>query len=125
MRAETPTSLVNQMSATRPHARTNSYFQDEDTGRFTSEVISTTPKGGEPRLPCLMRLASTTWYDKRSSSARTTPMRVLGNLALNAVHEFGDSQIETLGEDVERIQTGLLRSVFQSVKKCSIQPGML
>ena len=45
MRAETPTSLVNQMSATRPHARTNSYFQDEDTGRFTSEVISKLPKG--------------------------------------------------------------------------------
>ena len=49
----------------------------------------------------------------------------IGKPALNPVHEFGDSQIETLGEDVERIQTGLLRSVFQSVKKCSIQPGML
>src|ERR1017187_4032644 len=33
------------MSATRPRARTNSYFQDEDTGRFTSEVISKLPKG--------------------------------------------------------------------------------
>jgi hypothetical protein len=45
VRAETPTSLVNQMSATRPRARTNSYFQDEDTGRFTSEVTSRLPKG--------------------------------------------------------------------------------
>ena len=45
MRAETRTSLVNQMSATRPRARTNSYFQDEDTGRFVSEVISKLPKG--------------------------------------------------------------------------------
>ena len=34
----------------------------------------------------------------------------IGKPALNAVHEFGDSQVETLGEDVERIQTGLLRS---------------
>jgi len=46
-------------------------------------------------------------------------------MLLDAAHEVRNGQIEALGEDIKRVQTRLFGSMFKSVKKCSVQAGML
>jgi hypothetical protein len=89
----------------------------ESWGTGTSDYLQS---GGVMDHSALWRLASTTWYDRAKPFATYQLRSSIGIPALNAVHEFGDGQVETLGDNVERIQTRLLRSVFQGVKKCSV-----
>ncbi len=42
----------------------------------------------------------------------------------NSVHQFGDGQVETLSENVKRVETRLFGAVFKKMQERCVQPRM-